>query len=151
MGNGGIGGFADNGVGGTGSEREGQEATLNEEFQPGPVGKCQCALRSILEKAVIVATREFFDSVAGKKAGHETQATTTNPNASRIPLREWLSCLARAGMLERHRSIPGVASEVCRRAATSGVPDERELEEGRPFEDNTPRTSRKDTIVEARM
>ncbi|KAH9170902.1 hypothetical protein EDB89DRAFT_2243788 [Lactarius sanguifluus] len=83
--------------------------------------------RNILEKAVIVATREFFDSVAGKKAGHEMQATTKNPNVS-----------PRAGMLERHRSISGVASEVCRRAATLGVPDERELEEGRPFEDNTP-------------
>ncbi|KAH9170913.1 hypothetical protein EDB89DRAFT_1907381 [Lactarius sanguifluus] len=45
----------------------------------------------------------------------------------------------RAGMLERHRSISGVASEGCRRATGSGIPDERELEEGRPFEDNTPR------------
>ncbi len=43
-------------------------------------------------------------------------------------------------MLERHRSISGVASEVCRRADASGVPDEKELEEGRAFEDNrTPR------------
>ncbi|KAI9437487.1 hypothetical protein H4582DRAFT_2129352 [Lactarius indigo] len=42
--------------------------------------------RSILEKAVVVATREFFDSASGKKTGHETQATVTIPNALRISL-----------------------------------------------------------------
>jgi hypothetical protein len=39
-------------------------------------------------------------------------------------------------MLDRHRSISGVASEVCRRAAASGGPDDRELGDGRAFEDN---------------
>ncbi|KAH9017543.1 hypothetical protein EDB84DRAFT_1679520 [Lactarius hengduanensis] len=116
-GNGGIGGrFVDNGVGGMNAAH---------------------GYRSILERAVIVATREFFDSVAGKKTGHETQATTTNPNASRKPLvRTYMLSVApppdgmtnglslgtmprllgrrqsRAGMFERHRSISGVASEM---------------------------------------
>ncbi|KAH9007992.1 hypothetical protein EDB84DRAFT_1447213 [Lactarius hengduanensis] len=97
MGNGGIGGFADNGVGGTGSGRVcilevGDAALRREGTETGLIGEgrsCREAThgyRSILEKAVIVATREFFDSVAGKKAGHERRVTTTNPNASRIPL-----------------------------------------------------------------
>ncbi|KAH9017548.1 hypothetical protein EDB84DRAFT_1442746 [Lactarius hengduanensis] len=107
MGNGGIGGFVDNGVGGMGSEplrREGTETGLIGE---GRSCREVCAeathgYRSILEKAVIVATREFFDSVAGKKAGHES-----------------------AGWDARTPSVD--------------LRSERELEEGRPFEDNTPK------------
>ncbi|KAI9429978.1 hypothetical protein H4582DRAFT_2133982 [Lactarius indigo] len=81
--------------------------------------------RSILKKAVIMEAREFFDLVAGK-SGHETRATAMTPNAS-----------LRAGMLECHRSTSGVVSEVCRKDVASA--DEREVEEGRRFEDNTPR------------
>ena len=49
--------------------------------------------------------------------------------------RERLSSITRVDTLDRHRSISGVASDVCS-IARSGIPDDRELEEGRGFEDN---------------
>lgn len=51
------------------------------------------------------------------------------------PERPRVSSIARVDTLDRHRSISGVASEVCKRVATSGVSDDRELEEGSVFED----------------
>ena len=42
----------------------------------------------------------------------------------------WMIVIHRVDMLEYHRSIPGVASVVCR-AAASGIPDDRELTGGR--------------------
>ena len=42
----------------------------------------------------------------------------------------WMIVIHRVDMLEYHRSISGVASVVCR-AAASGIPDDRELTGGR--------------------
>ncbi|KAI9437501.1 hypothetical protein H4582DRAFT_2057862 [Lactarius indigo] len=103
--------------------------------------------RIALEKTVNVATRGFFDSVVWTKKAHEAQATTMIPNALRIS-RTYTPSVAppsRVGMLDLHRLISRVASEMCRRAAASGVLVKRELEEGGPLKILPPGTRRKDS------
>ncbi|KAH9023530.1 hypothetical protein EDB83DRAFT_2320149 [Lactarius deliciosus] len=77
---------------------------------------CETRLRDNVGGGVPSRRRENVDSDAGKKTGHEREAI---PNASRIPLSG-----PRANMYK-------VATEMCKRAATTGVPDERELEDRR--------------------
>ncbi|KAH8977733.1 hypothetical protein EDB86DRAFT_3249515 [Lactarius hatsudake] len=173
MGNGGIGGCADHGVGGTGSEREripevGDAGVRRRGTETGLIGEGQSGREvCILEKAVIVATREFFDSVAGEKAGHEIQASTTNLNASRIPLvRTYMLSVARPpdGMtnslslgtmprlLDRHRCSPHNGGLVCSNAIGRVASEVRgNWRKGGCLKIIPARTSGKDTIVEERI
>ena len=56
---------------------------------------------------------------------------------------ERLSSVRRVDTLDRHRSISGMASDICS-IARLGDPEDRELEEGAGFEDNRD-TSSKDS------
>ncbi|KAI9429975.1 hypothetical protein H4582DRAFT_2133980 [Lactarius indigo] len=120
----GTGGFVNNGVRGTGSEHE-------------CIPKVAHGYRIALEKTVNVATRGSFNSVAWTKKAHETQATTMILNALRIS-RTYTPSVAPPCDYR-------VASEMCRRAAASGVLVERELEEGGPLKILPPGTRRKDS------